>query len=74
LRVAASVSFVWFSSERTTFVVADESRDAGNPGTLGMTKRRGLLEGKGGCWRKGRLLEERTVAGGKGRLLEEKDG
>jgi hypothetical protein len=30
-------------------VVAGESGEAGNPGTLGMTKRRGSLQGKGGC-------------------------
>ena len=48
-RVAASVSCVWFSLERTTSVVAGESSEAGNPGTLGMTKRRGSLQGKGGC-------------------------
>jgi hypothetical protein len=47
---------VWFSLERTTSVVAGESSEAGNPGTLGMTKRRGLLQGKGGCWRKEWLL------------------
>src|SRR5882672_8618148 len=46
-RVAASVSCVWFSLERTTSVVAGESSEAGNPGTLGMTKRRGSLGGKG---------------------------
>jgi hypothetical protein len=45
-RVAASVSFVWFSLERTTSVVAGESREAGNPGTLGMTKRREWLRGE----------------------------
>jgi hypothetical protein len=37
-------------------VVAGESSEAGNPGTLGMTKRGGSLQGKGGCWMKGRLL------------------
>jgi hypothetical protein len=42
-RVAASVSCVWFSFERTTSGVACESSEAGNPGTLGMTKRRGQL-------------------------------
>jgi hypothetical protein len=42
--------------ERTTSVVAGESSEAGNPGTLGMTKRRGSLQGKGGCWRKEWLL------------------
>src|ERR1700730_8580421 len=39
-RVAASVSCVWFSLERTTSVVAGESSEAGNPGTLRITKRR----------------------------------
>jgi hypothetical protein len=49
-----------FSLRRTTSVVVVESSEVGNPGTLGMTNRRGwLLEervvagGKGGCWRKG---------------------
>jgi hypothetical protein len=37
-------------------VVAGESSEAGNPGTLGMTKRGGSLQGKGGCWMKGQLL------------------
>jgi hypothetical protein len=41
--VAASVGFVWFSLERTTSVVVAESSEVGNPGTLGMTKRRGQL-------------------------------
>jgi hypothetical protein len=40
-RVAASVNCMWFSLERTTYVVAGESGEAGNPGTLGMTKRKG---------------------------------
>jgi hypothetical protein len=64
VEVAASVSFVWFSLERTTSVVAGESREAGNPGTLprqagagGMTKRRGPLQGKGGCWMKEAVAE-----------------
>jgi hypothetical protein len=48
-RVAASVSCVWFSLERTTSVVAGESSEAGNPSTLGMTKRRGSLQGEGSC-------------------------
>jgi hypothetical protein len=33
-----------------------ESGDVGNPGTLGMTKRRGLLEGEDRCQGTGRLL------------------
>jgi hypothetical protein len=37
-------------------VVAGESSEAGNPVALGMTKRRGSLQGKGGCWMKGQLL------------------
>ena len=37
-----------------------ESCEVGNPGTLGMTKRKGLLKGKGP------LPRERTVAKGKG--------
>jgi hypothetical protein len=40
-RVVASVGCVWFSLKRTTSGVADESSAAGNPGSLGMTKRRG---------------------------------
>jgi hypothetical protein len=55
-RVAASVSCVWFSLERTTSVVAGESSEAGNPSTLGMTKRRGSLQGEGSCWMKEWLL------------------
>jgi hypothetical protein len=39
--VAASVKFVWFSLRRTTYVVAGESGEAGNPGALGMTERKG---------------------------------
>jgi hypothetical protein len=35
---------VWFSLERTTSVVAGESSEAGNPGTLGMTKERVVAE------------------------------
>jgi hypothetical protein len=42
---------------RATSVVAGESREAGNPGTLGMTKKERTVG------RKGRLLEERAVAG-----------
>jgi hypothetical protein len=42
-RVAASVSCVWFSLERTTSVVAGESSEAGNLGTLGMTKERATV-------------------------------
>jgi hypothetical protein len=37
-------------------VVAGESSEAGNPVALGMTKRGGSLQGKGGCWMKGQLL------------------
>jgi hypothetical protein len=37
-------------------VVAGESSEAGNSVALGMTKRGGSLQGKGGCWMKGRLL------------------
>src|SRR5258708_1749117 len=40
-RVVTSISCVWFSLERTTSVVVGESSEAGNPGTLGMTKRKG---------------------------------
>jgi hypothetical protein len=38
--VAASVKSVWFSLRRTTYVLFGESGEAGNPGTLGMTKER----------------------------------
>jgi hypothetical protein len=50
--------------ERTTSGVAGESSAAGNPGTLGMTKRRGLLKGKDRCREIGQLL-------GAGRLLHQ---
>ncbi len=46
----------------------------------GSCKERAVAGGKGGCWRKGRLLEERAVAGGKSgcwrkeRLLAGKSG
>jgi hypothetical protein len=63
LRIAASVNNMWFSLGRTTSVVACEIGEVGNPGTLGMTNRRGSWQGKGGCWMKGRLLDERAVAG-----------
>src|ERR1700732_3917327 len=46
-RVAASVGCVWFSLKRTTSGVAGESSAAGNPGSLGMTERRGGLKGRG---------------------------
>ena len=36
-RVAASADCMWFSLGRTTYVVASESGEAGNPGTLGVT-------------------------------------
>jgi hypothetical protein len=39
-RVAASVKCMWFSLRRTTYVVADESGEVGNPGALGMTNRK----------------------------------
>jgi hypothetical protein len=45
-RVAASVNCMWFSLGRTTYVVAGESGEAGNPGTLGMTKRREQVSGE----------------------------
>jgi hypothetical protein len=48
---------MWFSLKRTTSEVAGESSAAGNPGSLGMTKRRGLLKGKGP------LPRDRTVSG-----------
>jgi hypothetical protein len=41
---------------RTTSAVACENGEVGNPGSLGMTKRRGPLHGKSGCWMKGQLL------------------
>jgi hypothetical protein len=40
-------------------VVDGESSEAGNPGTLGMTKRGGSLQGQGGCWMKQWLLNRR---------------
>jgi hypothetical protein len=46
-RVAASVSCVWFSLERTTPVAAGESSEAGNQGTLGMTKKERVVVRKG---------------------------
>jgi hypothetical protein len=36
-RVAASVDCMWFSLGRTNYLVASESGEVGNPGTLGMT-------------------------------------
>src|SRR5271156_6984074 len=54
-RVAASVNCMWFSLKRTTYVVAGNSGEVGNPGTLGMTKRRGLLDGEGGDQKTGWL-------------------
>jgi hypothetical protein len=42
-------------------VVDGESSEAGNPGTLGMTKRGGSLQGHGGCWMKQWLLNRRIV-------------
>jgi hypothetical protein len=43
-RVAASVNCMWFSLGRTTSVVAVESGEVGNPGTLGMTKERATAQ------------------------------
>ena len=37
-RVAASVNYMWFSLGRTTYVVAGESGEAGNPSTLIMNR------------------------------------
>jgi hypothetical protein len=37
---------MWFSLRRTTKVGAGESGEAGNPGTLGMTKERAALYGE----------------------------
>jgi hypothetical protein len=42
-------------------VVDGESNEAGNPGTLGMTKRGWSLQGQGDCWMKQRLLNRRIV-------------
>jgi hypothetical protein len=47
-RVAASVNCMWFSLRRTTYVVAGESGEIGNPGTLGMTNRKGWWVGERG--------------------------
>ena len=44
-------------------MVGGESGEVGNPGTLGMTKRRGLLKGKGP------LPRDRAVVGRRGRLF-----
>ena len=44
--VAASVNSVWFSLKRTTYVVAGESGEVGNPGTLGMTRGSVAIPGK----------------------------
>jgi hypothetical protein len=38
-RIAASVNYMWFSLERTTYVVGGESGEVGNPSTLLMTQR-----------------------------------
>src|SRR6202035_2444862 len=38
---------MWFSLRRTTSVVVGEGGEVGNPGTLGMTERRGWLKGRG---------------------------
>jgi hypothetical protein len=38
-----------------------ERGEVGNPGTLGMTKRRGLLQGKGDGWMKQGLLNRGTL-------------
>ena len=62
LGVAASVNNMWFSLRRTTSVAACEIGEVGNPGTLGMTKRRGLLKGKGP------LPKDTAVVGRRGRL------
>jgi hypothetical protein len=47
-RVAASVNRMWFSLRRTTYVVAGESGEVGNPAALGMTKGEGGGSGKRG--------------------------
>ena len=60
-RVAASVNFIWFSLRRTTNVVAGESGEVGNPGSLGMTKERGSFLRK--VVMNLRLLEERLSVG-----------
>ncbi len=39
-----------------------ESCEVGNPGTLGMTKRRGPWQRKGGCWMQGQLLSRGIVS------------
>src|SRR5271156_6116314 len=46
---------MWFSLRRTTYVVAGEFSEVGNPGTLGMTKRGEWWGGRG------RLLEDGGV-------------
>ena len=62
-RVAASVNYMWFSLRRTTYVVAGESGEVGNPGRLGMTKRGGLLK------ERGPLSRDRAVVGAAGILF-----
>jgi hypothetical protein len=53
-RVAASVKGMWFSLRRTTYVVADESGEVGNPGSLGMTNRKWW-------WVRGERLPNRNI-------------
>jgi hypothetical protein len=48
-------NYMWFSLKRTTYLGVGESGEAGNPGTLGMTKRRGSQQEEGGCQRRTRL-------------------
>jgi hypothetical protein len=45
-RVVASINCMWFSLGRTTQVVAGKSSEVGNPGTLGMTKGRVVVQWK----------------------------
>jgi hypothetical protein len=54
---------MWFSLRRTTYVVAGESGEVGNPGRLGMTKRGGLLK------ERGPLSRDRAVVGAAGILF-----
>jgi hypothetical protein len=45
---------MWFSLRRTTYVVAGESGEVGNPAALGMTKRKGR-------WVRGERLLNRNI-------------
>jgi hypothetical protein len=54
-RNCRSLGFPRFPVERCGF---GQRGEVGNPGKLGMTKRRGWLQGKSNCWMERRLLAE----------------